>query len=103
MIRDKLKIYEDNTCLKMKCFSCNKTSHFVSNCPLLQYIPKRKLILDDFIYFQQQRKIYPRRIFDKKENSLKNSKKIHEAYVEIRLKYLKQPNNSNNKIIFKYL
>lgn len=62
MIRDSLLLNNDQNFIRSKCFSCNRYTHQISQCPLLHYMPdKEKIIKKAEFYNDQERKLFFRR------------------------------------------
>ena len=66
MIRDQINIYQRNEILKVSCPSCQNYNHQINECPIINYIPNKALILENF----HRENIQPR---SKKCNRLKKN------------------------------
>lgn len=57
MIKDNVLQYSDFALLKMNCFSCNKRTHLISECPILHYMPNKEGLIKKFLFsVNQERK-----------------------------------------------
>ena len=62
LLRDDLVIYQRFDTLQLKCLSCKSANHFIAQCPLLNYIPNKELVLHKYkISEPQKRKDFTRK------------------------------------------
>lgn len=47
-LKDSLNIYRNHSMLDIRCLSCRNRKHLLTECPLLFYKPKRKVIVNNY-------------------------------------------------------
>ena len=45
MMKDNLNVQKDYSILQKKCYSCQSSEHFSKDCPLINFIPNKNLII----------------------------------------------------------
>ena len=57
MIRDSLLLYNDFELSNLGCYSCNKSTHLIKQCPYLTYTPDKDFIIRREIYSKPQKRV----------------------------------------------
>lgn len=78
MIRDEIIFSKDYHLLHKKCFSCERYSHMIEECPKLHYIPNKERIIKSLNYSKFQERKFVLRSNKKKFNALLTKKKNSE-------------------------
>lgn len=103
MIKDQITINNNYDSLKMKCFNCNETGHFVSECKYLHFIPHKEKIIKRYLYSKPQfrRRKFARKKFKKLNALIDNKlikKNINDFIQSLSSNYLdNSPNSPNNR------
>lgn len=50
MIKDKVELNNDFSCINKKCFGCRQFSHIIEQCPKVHYVPNKERIIKTHIY-----------------------------------------------------
>lgn len=86
MLKDDINLYNNTALFEKKCPSCEKNTHTLFKCPMINYIPSYYRIISKHTQsLCQTRKEFPRkiRIERKKYPNLKNLKIIQEKAEEL--------------------
>ena len=94
MIKDKLVLYNDYSCINKTCFSCNQGNHIVEECPKLHYMPNIERIIKKYNFPQNNERKSFSRMKKYKTNSLHLMRSNFKSYIKL-TETLKQNQNDN--------
>ena len=81
-IRDNIRINKNFSILSVKCLSCKENSHFIYNCPYLNFKPFKDILIKKFTHNYEQKRKKNLRINKTKHNALKNMKKMNKLFLK---------------------
>ena len=50
MIKDKVELNNDLSCINKKCFGCRQFNHIIEKCPKVHYMPNQERIIKTYLY-----------------------------------------------------
>ena len=70
MIKEKIILYNDYSCINENCSGCKQFTHLIQDCPRLHFVPNKEKIIKKFNFSKDNERIPFARKIKQKTNAL---------------------------------
>ena len=87
MLKDKIKLYNQRDFLNISCASCGKAKHQIDKCPLINYVPNKSIVIQNYKHMNYQPRKEKNRTGKRTKNALNQIEKLMKISKLIEIKY----------------
>lgn len=87
MLKDKIKLYNQRDFLNIPCASCGKAKHQIDKCTLINYVPNKSIVIQNYKQMNYQPRRTRTRSVKKTKKALSQIEKLMKTSKLIEIKY----------------